>query len=417
MDITLPGQNELILIALSSANGSDTAVGRNALNIKPMPRQAKIADLISPKIVVLILGLVVFSGFFQLFHTTKNHIEPSAELAIVKKPSTVKGQLDAGIGSGVYTFFTLPNGLDKAQIHDIVFHRGAMWLGTDKGLVKIQDRQVTTYRQFSAWPFEWIRDLVVTPYGIAVQTHVAMGNTGGQNAGSHIFNPEEETWQRVGDNVLAQAWIDGALYQAGSSLVRRKPSNSWKKETVLPSLCGKGSSSLKMKPINDELWITGEGKTLVTYVDNSFGCGVIRYDPASGHSVTYKTQDGLNHDTGWDLDGDSSGVFVSHSIKHNHLSHYDFAQRKWRSIKTGGSGNRIAVTDGAVWLAQATPRRPLRRIDRQSLEGKTYPPISDNEYISAIGVDGNKVWLGIYEKHWSESTYTITSRLGRVTER
>jgi hypothetical protein len=324
--------------------------------------------------------------------------------------------LGAGSLSGEYTFFELPDGLDKAQIHDIVFHEGIMWLGTDKGLVKIENQTATIYRQFGDWPFEWVRDLVITPFGIAMQTHVAMGNTGGHNAGSHVFNAANETWHKVGGNMLAQSWLNGALYQVGSTLIRRIPSNSWNKEIVLSSICGKGSSSLKMKAIDNELWITGEGKTLQTHVDNSYGCGVTRYDPVTGEVFNYTMQDGLTHDKGWDLGGDAKGVYISHSIKHNHMSYYDFGQQGWHSVATGGSGNRISVSDNAVWLAQGTPKSPLRRIDRQNLSGKSYPPISENEYISAIGVNGREVWLGIYEKHWSDSTYTITSKLVLVID-
>ncbi len=367
---------------------------------------------------IVFFVLIIFAFAYLFFDFLKGSQTKTDHTAgIVKTPKTLQGKLSAGVAHAEYTLYNLPVELDKARIHDILFYSGAMWLGTDKGLAKIVDNQVTVYKQFSDWPFEWVRDLVATPYGIALQIHVAEGNTGGTRAGSHIFNPELETWEKIGNNILAQTWFDGYLYQAGSNLIRRKPGNFSEREVLLTSMCGGRPSSLTIKTINNEIWLTGEGTTLNEHTNSRSGCGVIRYNPKSGRNTVYKTQDGLNHNIGWDLDGDNKTVYVSHSVKHNQLSFYDFEKAQWFSMRTGGSGNVIFVTPDAIWMARGTPRRPLRRIGRKFGQGKSFSPFSDNEYVSAIGININEVWLGIYEKHWSKGTYTITSKLGLYREK
>lgn len=365
--------------------------------------------------ILIFIGLIAAVYGFVKFNNTIS-TRSAAVLAIKNNPTITYGRLGAGEKIKEYTFFDLPNGLNKAQIHDIVFVGDAMWLGTDKGLVKIVDQDVTIYKQFSDWPFEWVRNLVATPHGLVVSVHVAMGNTGGESANSHVFNIEDETWQNIGPNVLAQAWLDGHLYQAGSKLTRRDPKESWEEQTVIPSICRGGSTSLKIKAIANELWVTGQGDGFGLNVDDSFGCGVIRYNPINGQSIVYSKKNGLNHDKGWDLDGDDKGIYVSHSIKHYKLSFYDFTQNMWKSVNRGGAGNRIAVSAQSVWLARGSPRPPLGRIDRENNHGPAFSAISDSTYISSIGVDDKKVWLGTYEKHWADSTYSITSRLGLVVE-
>lgn len=356
---------------------------------------------------VVIIMLMMANSFLNTVQK-----KPAPKLSIIKRPSVTQAQLGTASAKQDYQFFDLPTELSNAQIHDILFHNNAMWLGTDRGLAKIAGNQITIYRQYSDWPFEWIRDLVITPSGIALQAHVALGNTGGNPAGSHIFNPQDESWSRLGNNILAQSWLNGYLYQASAQLIRRHPANHWKQEVLLSSLCNRRPSSLSMTAAGNDLWITGDGTTLETNLGNSYGCGVIHYQPGSRSSTTYSTKDGINNDFGWDIDSDKTSVFVSHSVKHNHLSHYDSAQQQWSSFPVNGSGNSITLSPAAIWLATASPTRPLTRIDRVTLKKESLSPFSDQEYVSAIGVHNDEIWLGIYEKRWSNSTYTIRSRLG-----
>ena len=355
-------------------------------------------------------------GFFFFLRLSWKETRSLPEKRIQINPIILSAALGGEEKTEEFTFYQLPLGLDKAQIHDIIFFADAMWIGTDKGLAKIKDKKLTLYKLFSDWPFEWARYLVPTPHGIVVNIHVANGNTGGNPAGSHIFDLKKEQWQKVGDNVLDQEWLDGCLYQASSKLIRRDPKKDWKEEAVLPSLCSGGASSLVMKAVNHDLWITGDGKTLQTHVDHSYGCGVIRYNPKRDEMVVYKKQDGLNHNYGWDLAGDRSGIFVSHSVKHNRLSFFNFKDGRWTPMEAVGSGNRINISSSQVWLAQATPSYPLRRISRKGQNAHSFPAFFDkNEYVSAIGIDGLDVWFGVYEKHWQDSTYTISSKLCRYT--
>lgn len=330
-------------------------------------------------------------------------------------PSVTQDMLGSGTSVDGHTFFELPAGLDRARIHDIIFHEGAMWLGTDMGLVKIVGSEVTIYKQFSEWPFEWSRDLVAIPGGIALQILVAKGNTGGKLKGSHVFHIESEAWQPISGHILAQEWFDGYLYQATSSfdsskLVRRSPSSSWEEEDVLESVCAGKVSGLEISAIEGELWLTGQAK-------GTSDCGVLRYNPKTGKRINYKTKDGIQHDQGRDIGGDHAGVYVTHSVKSNSSSFFDFKTERWVSIS--GSGNSLAVTPQAVWFAAWSPKGPLVKIDRNTLRRTASKPFSESEdeYISTIGVDNKNIWFGTFVETWAGSTYTIKSRLGLYVEK
>ena len=367
-------------------------------------------------IVFFLAGAVALFGFTPQSRTGDDKIEQSKS-SMVKNPRSTRGKLGAPTKFEEYTFYELPNDLDKAEIHEILFHKGAMWLGTDKGLVKIVDQEVTTYTQFSDWSFEWVRNLAVTPNGIATSVHVAHGNTGGEGANSHVFDVENETWHEIGPNVLDQEWHKGYLYQVNKDLIRRDPKELWQDTVVVPAVCGRGASRIKMKVIENELWIVGTGSQFGGWRSSgSIGCGATRFIPSSGKSFKYHTTDGLNHDYGWDLDGDDKGVYVSHSIKHNRLSHFDFERERWSEPRLRGAGNRISISSNGIWLARGSPLAPLHRIDRGTNEGRLFSKISDNTYLSAIAINGKEVWVGAYEKKWTNSTYTITSRLGMIVD-
>ena len=367
-------------------------------------------------------ALVVVTLKYVFSGTDADPTSGSAETAsdLVPNPTVARGVLGAPTNFEQYRFFELPNGLDKAEIHDIDFHDGAMWLGTDGGLVKVVDRDVTVYRQFSDWPFEWVRNLAVTPYGIAASVHVARGNTGGRSANTHLFSAEDEEWREIGPNVLDQAWHEGHLYQVSSRLVRRDPRDDWQESVVDDSICGGSPSSLKMKVIENEIWIVGEGAVFEgaprRRIRVPIGCGVIRHTPSNGRSVVYDTTHGLNHDHGWDLDGGDGEVYVSHSVKHDRLSRFDIGLERWSALGTRGSGNRVFVSSDDIWLARGSPRRPMYRIDRDTGEGRFFSTISEGTYFSAIGTNDEEIWLGVYERHWSDSTYSITSRLALVVD-
>lgn len=369
-------------------------------------------DIVANKNVVAGAVFLLVGVLFLILMSDFSGPESRSNSDITQNPSITHAKLGPGEKVQDYTLFKLPEGLGKAQIHDIVFQADAMWLGTDRGLVKIEDDKVTNYRQFKDWPFEWVRDVVFAADGFVVNTHVANGNTGGNSTGSHFFNIKQESWQKIGPNTLAQAWLDGYLYQAGSRLIRRNPTNTWKEEELLPSVCERRPSSLKMRAIEGEIWITGIGKTLETGAGSSIGCGVLRYNPNTGKHLIYKTAQGLNHASGWDLGGDKNGIYLSHSVKHSYLSRFDFADNRWASMYNPGSGNRVTVTPDNIWLASAFASKPIVVFNRQTYESRSLGEIANKEYVSTIAVRDKQVWFGTYIKDWVGSTYTINSRLG-----
>lgn len=361
--------------------------------------------------VFLDLLIVIAAVWFLLNHT--HFLAPNNPPApkLTQKPSITQLSLGAGEQVGDYTMYSLPGDLSQANINDIVFATGAMWVGTEKGLLKINGDRVTVYKQFSDWPFEWIKNVVVTPYRIAVNTLVAQHNYGGHYAGSYLFDIQKETWSRLGGNVMTQTWLDGYLYQASTKLLQRISLASGQKQDVLHGVCKYGVSSLVMRAINGEIWLAGD-----TLRQSNPGCGVTRYNPKTGKSVVYKTQDGVNDNTGVDIGGDSAAVFVASSYS-GHLSRFDQNTQVWRSLYDGGTGTHICVTPQAIWLGTLNPAHPLIRIDRSSHETTSLPAVSEKERISALGIHDREIWFGTYVTNRLGQSFTIQSRLGRYIER
>lgn len=342
--------------------------------------------------------------FFQMHHVSQEAVDRPA--VIEKKPIKREATLGVATPNGPYMMYELPLELGRAQIHDIVVDGAVKWLGTDKGLIKIVEDKVTQYQQFSDWPFEWVHHLTVTPHGVFVGVLVSDGNTGGEYAGSHRFDPDTETWTKLGKNKKAQAWLNGALFQIGSTLTKHIADNNWQAEEIQLEICQNQPRTLTMRAIENELWIVGDGR--------KYPCGATRFNPETGETQAYFNKDGLIHEQGWDVDGDANGVFVTHSVKYNRMSFFNQQTQKWDLFPKTGSGNSMMVTADAVWLATASPRKPLNRVDRNGNSRQLYPPFNNREnmYISALGQEEDKIWFGTYIKHWRDGRYDITSKLG-----
>ena len=179
-----------------------------------------------------------------------------------------------------------------------------------------------------------------------------------------------------------------------------------------------------MSVVADELWIAQQGTEYHSRGPKRGGtgakaipCGVVRYDPATGAETFFDEDDGLNSGFGRDVAGDDRAVFVSHSIKHDKLSVFDPASGNWRTARPNGTGNRIALSANAVWLASPGGRTPLVRIDRRSEERRNIAGIPEGFYVSALAADGDVVWFGLHRKTYEAATYSVEALLGRYEDR
>jgi len=347
-----------------------------------------------------------------------------AAALLVQSPSTTTLALPASRTSGELILYEFSPELREAYIHDIIADGGRLWLGTGKGLLLFAEgKYASQYRQFSQTSFEWVQNLTLENGLLAANVLVAHGSTGGRYAGSHLFDIRERTWRKLGKNVLDQVWLNGALYQRPLDRallrIRFENGNPVTEEIPIQSrLC----SEAYMRAIHDELWIAQQGTVHFHGGRRTGGhtkavpCGVLRYNPQTGEETLYEEGNGLNSGFARDVAGDEKQVWVSHSIKHDKLSLFDPAVGQWQSARPYGSGNRIAVSDRAVWLASPSSRTPLIRIDRATQKRKNIAGIPEEFYVSAIAIDGEEIWLGLYKRTWHGSTYSVESRLARYTD-
>jgi hypothetical protein len=312
--------------------------------------------------------------------------------------------------------------LQAADIYSIVIDADALWLGTGKGLVHFQPgRRVRQHRQFSDAPYEWVRHLALNGHLLAADILVAGGNTGGEYAGNHLFDTRGASWSRLGGNVLDQVWLDGQLWQRrlDRTLTRAvQRADQWHLDEV--HLQSRLCSEAYMAAIGNEIWIAQQG-TVHSHRSIRKGgshakavpCGVVRYNPATGEETFFDEGDGLNSGFGRDVAGDSRQIYVSHSIKHERISIRDNSTGRWYSARPYGSGNKIAISEAALWLATPSSRHPLVRIDRKTQKRKNIDGIPQGYYVGSLAVDGNVVWLGLYKKDWIGSTYSLHTLLAR----
>ena len=56
------------------------------------------------------------------------------------------------------------------------------------------------------------------------------------------------------------------------------------------------------------------------------------------------------------------------------------------------------------------------RIDRTTQQRKNIRADLENFYVSAIAIDETVVWLGLYRKSYTDSSYTVESYLARYDD-
>jgi hypothetical protein len=320
--------------------------------------------------------------------------------------------------SGDITLFEFAPEFREAKIYDITVDDGTLWLGTGKGLVEyVPGRHATAYRQFTTAPFEWVRHLALDGGALAVDTLTANGNTGGEYAGSHLFDLATRRWQQIGVNVLDQVWLHGELWQrtVGRKLNRVTHDDAgWRHQEI--SIANRLCAEAYLAAIGDDLWIAQQGTVRGDSQAKAVPCGVLRYSPATGEERLFDETDGLNSGFGRDVAGDAHQVWVSHSINHDRLSVLDERRERWRSARSYGSGNRIALGANAVWLATPDATNPLIRIDRHSEQRLNIRGVPEGFYVGAMAVAGREVWLGLYKPIWTDGTYSTESYLAQYID-
>ncbi|MDH5326168.1 MAG: hypothetical protein OEZ68_16295 [Gammaproteobacteria bacterium] len=367
------------------------------------------------QLLIAAVSLVALSVVLIVMLATDTDADLSS-LNTKSQPSVHKAQLGAEQNIGDYTLFPMPPILAESQLDEILVRGDALWIGSDKGLVKVQGKTLTLYRQFENVAYEMVRELVALPDGIAVQLSLAHSYGKETALGSYVFNTQLEQWQKVGDTAMAQAWLDGYLYQANTGLIRRNPEQDWKQEPVLDSVCQGAPSSLTMRAIDAEIWLVGDG----SFVDNigvrTFGCGVLRYSPKNQEARLYTTEHGLNHNSAWDIAGgmmgQGSGVYVTHWLKDIYVSLLEPGAKQWVSLIGAGTGNNMAVHEESVWLASTFASKPIITVGRDAVTGRSLAPIDRNEVVSAVAFQGPRLWFTTSAKVWIRGKSSIRSRLG-----
>lgn len=346
--------------------------------------------------------------------------EISIEHVAVPGRRVLKLPADQRHGDLVLYRFQAP--VSQSMVYDIEATEWGAWLGTGHGLIRFEpDHSAIGYRAFDDAPGEWVRRLALRNDVIAVDIMVADGPTGGQDAGAHLFDADTESWHPLGDNVADQVWLDGDLWQRtlARSLIRwTRDGKGWVSQAV--TLDTHQCSEASLAAIDDALWIaqqgTARGGLNFARTARAIPCGLLRYDPASGSETGYSEQNGMPSGFARDVGGDANQVYVSHSIKHHRISQLDLATGEWRSMQAVGTGNRMAVSEAAVWLATPSAKHPLVRIDRLSHRRTDVSGIPEGYFVSAIDVIGESVWFGLHRKHWQGQTYTVESMLGRLED-
>lgn len=376
-------------------------------------------------VVAIIAVSVPATGFYfayRLFFDGGSPIEQAAWLVPLHFRTSLP--LPEHSSSGALTLYRFDSEISQSEVYDIQVDGQRLWLGTGKGLLAWEPGVgVVRYQQFANAPFEWVQDLDLDAGMLATDIHVSARTTGGKYTGTHIFDTLNETWQPIGESVLDQVWLDGVLWQRPVKehvLLRTwETEGQWQSEVV--PLHAELCSGAAMAAIEHVLWIAQQG--MVRSGSGSGGgnvrampCGVIRYDPVTNSEDYYDEGRGMNSGFGRDVAGDDRQVWVSHSIKHDRMSFLDNNTDRWQSARPYGSGNVIALSDRAVWLGTPSSSDPFVRIDRRSQKRTNISGVPAEFYVSAIAIDGDVIWLGLYRQNWQGSTYTIDSFLAKYVD-
>ncbi len=378
--------------------------------------------------VAVVASIIPAFGLWMAYHFYSARQASDATSAPLLVPAPLQNSLalPRTRESGEILLYSFSPELREAYIHDIVVDNERIWIGSGKGLLAYSEgAYAIQYRQFSHAPFEWVRELSLENGLLATDVLVARDSTGGTYAGNYLFDVHSKTWQILGHNVISQTWLNGVLWQRPLDRTLNKFSlinDQWVSEDIpiQSRLC----SEAYMRAIDNEIWIAQQGTVHFhfgvgiqgTSSVKAIPCGVLRYKPQTGEEILYEEDDGLNSGFGRDVVGDGDQVWVSHSIKHEKLSLFDPQTGQWQSARPYGSGNRIALSKRAVWLASPSSSSPLIRIDRATQSRRDIKGIPGDYYVSAIAVEGDEVWLGLYKKTYSGKTYSIDSYLAKYID-
>jgi WD40 repeat protein len=308
-----------------------------------------------------------------------------------------------------FTVYRLTGKLSDTQLFKLDVAKEAIWIGTDKGLLKHEPRtgRWTLYGRNTGIPGELIYEPKVIKGGIAVNLANRTGPGTVASAGLYLFNPEEESWSRLTNSGWDLHWDGKNLWNGTGNGVQLRHIESGKDIHYDRKNSGLIHNVVHdIEVSNQSVWFA----TLGDYIkekDDFDGGGVSRLDLTTGEWDSYSIGDGLARSYCCDLTLDNREVWVAHWHENRGLSVMDLKTRRWTKILKSVNGVdvggvHLAIDGGALWIGQ---QRGVVKLDRATRQAVHY---TDREglpghIVGGITVGRDAVWATAY-------TYTGQNR-------
>lgn len=323
----------------------------------------------------------------------------------------------------VYDGASWPKDLNDAEINEMRFHKGNLFLATEKGLVKLDfDRNLAVrYQLHSDMPFEWWRSMTVFENKVALSTLVANGSTGGTNAGTHVIDLDTLELNPLEKRITGQVFHNGALYQlSDKKLLVRNPKQGFAVvDTIeLKEYVNKGCIYGTPLSTNGAVWVPTWGRATSSntiYSATKGKCGLIRIpDDGDGVKVINKKSNAMSYHTTQSSFSDVKGLLLVHPTRTQSVSYFHEPDGLWQSKDYSSLAGTLSTNYFWVGYRGATGYSRSKSVSRRiSVDSG----LQENRFVSAIAVrefspTEIEVWIAFYVKNYDgEGHYSVESSL------
>ncbi|MEM7360441.1 MAG: hypothetical protein AAF431_15195 [Pseudomonadota bacterium] len=366
-------------------------------------------ESVKQKLVPLVVFAIVFFLMFGS-RSDREHTKPRFH----DKPYSFK--------KTVYPGAVWPKELSDAEINEMAFHQGDLYLATEKGLVRFDfdSDQAIRYQLHADMPFEWWRSMTISESKVVATTSVAQGSTGGTYAGSHVIDLDTLELRALERRITGQVFHKGRLYQLyKKKLLIREPTQDFvvTDSVELTDYVHKGCLTGAPLATNEAVWVPTWGRATSSgtlYSATSGECGLIKL-PSEGEGVAViKKGEAMSYHTTQSSFSDDEGLLLLHPTKTRSVSYFHEPDQSWQRVDSSSLAG--ALSKNYFWLSYRGAIGYLRN-SSASRRITVETEYLENRYVSAIAAReaspvNIEVWIAYRVKNYDgKGHYSVESTL------
>lgn len=304
------------------------------------------------------------------------------------------------------TAYYFQGDMRNAQTYEIVATDSAVWLGTNKGLVRyeLSGEQWSLLSPPEGMEQGVAYQLAVNAAGqLAVEYLVWTEPDRLNSAGIYLFDDQKKQWFKVQDKGSSdiqwrghELWV---LSRSGISIYDFEAGKAWDIKKDLPVLYRR-SRLAKLLTADYDAWIAATGRP-VGQTEKFEKGGIVHLQLPEIRWSSYTYEAGLAQDAVADIAGDYRQIVAVHGQADSGISLFDIRQDIWRKQMTSVNGmplggRLVAQDEDNIWLAYTGG---LTKLGRDSNQATQYTPEEGlpGSVISGMVVRSGTLWLAAFD--------------------